>query len=138
MKKNGLFVCVLLATVVALLVCSACSKSEPQASGEAYPGGEMGNGARSFAFSVVGVEGETVDFTIKTDKEIVGDALEELGLISGEDGAYGMYVKNVNGTTLDYDKDGKYWAFYINDEYAVSGVDATEIDESAKYSFRAE
>ena len=61
-----------------------------------------------------------------------------MGLISGEDGAYGMYVKNVNGTTLDYDKDGKYWAFYINDEYAVSGVDKTKIDESAKYSFRAE
>ena len=35
-------------------------------------------------------------------------------------------------------KDGKYWAFYVNGEYAVSGVDTTEITEGGLYEFRAE
>jgi len=33
----------------------------------------------------------------------------------------------------DYDVDQTYWAFYINGEYAVSGVDTTDIDENAVY-----
>ena len=62
----------------------------------------------------------------------------ELGLISGEESQYGLYVKTVNGITLDYDKDGKYWAFYIGGEYAVTGVDTTEITAGSTYTFKAE
>jgi hypothetical protein len=62
----------------------------------------------------------------------------KVGLISGEDSDYGLYVKTVNGVTLDFDTDGKYWAFYVNGEYAVSGVDTTEITEGGLYEFRAE
>ena len=58
------------------------------------------------------------------------------GIIEGEDGPYGLYVKTVNGITLDYDKDGLYWAFYENDEYALTGVDLTKITEGQTYAFR--
>ena len=47
-------------------------------------------------------------------------------------------VTTVNGITVDFDTDGVYWAFYINDEYAQSGVDATPIEEGANDSFRVE
>ena len=40
--------------------------------------------------------------------------------------------------TLDYEADGMYWAFYINGEYAQTGVDATGVEDSAVYAFRAE
>lgn len=99
---------------------------------------ELGEGEKSFLFTVADAEGNEICFKIKTDKTIVGEALQELGLIDGEEGAYGLYVKTVNGSTYDYDADGKYWAFYVNGEYAPSGVDVTEIDESAVYSFRVE
>ena len=59
-------------------------------------------------------------------------------MIAGEDGDYGLYVKTVNGETVDYDKDGKYWAFYINGEYGMTGVDATDIVEGDSYAFKAE
>ena len=36
------------------------------------------------------------------------------------------------------DKDGKYWAFYVNGEYASAGVDATDITEGATYAFKVE
>ena len=84
------------------------------------------------------LENRETAFQIHTDKETVGDALLELGLIAGEEGAYGLYVKTVNGLTVDYDTDGKYWAFYTNGEYAVSGVDTTTIEAGITYSFKVE
>ena len=49
-----------------------------------------------------------------------------------------MYVKTVNGVTVDYDTDGKYWAFYIDDEYAMTGVDSTPITDGSSYTFKVE
>ena len=57
---------------------------------------------------------------------------------AGDEGEYGLYVKTVNGITADYDKDGAYWAFYVNGEYASSGVDSTPIAEGESYCFRVE
>lgn len=101
-------------------------------------GGVLGEGSREFALTVTDQEGNETEFEIHTDKETVGEALTEIGLIAGEESEYGLYVKTVNGVTADYDTDGKYWAFYINDEYAQTGVDTTEIKEGETYSFRVE
>ena len=94
-----------------------------------------GEGQTSFKFEVTDLDGKTTKFLVKTDKTIVGDALQEVGLITGDPGPYGLYVKSVNGITADYDKDGAYWAFYTNGEYALKGVDQTEIDTTATYAF---
>ncbi len=98
----------------------------------------IGEGALSFAFEVYNKDGSVNSVTIKTSKNTVGEALIELGIIEGEQGPYGLYVKSVNGVYADYDTDGAYWAFYINGEYAETGVDMTEIDETAVYSFKYE
>ena len=98
----------------------------------------LGEGDTSFVFEVTGTDGNTASFTINTNEKTVGDALSKLGLSEGDDTEFGLYVKTVNGTTLDFDKDGKYWAFYIDGEYAMTGVDSTDIDETSVYEFRAE
>lgn len=98
----------------------------------------LGEGNVSFTLIVTDKEGTDTQFEIHTDKETVGEALKELALIDGEEGEYGLYVKTVNGITVDYDKDGVYWAFYINGEYALSGVDATAIVEENSYAFKVE
>ena len=98
----------------------------------------LGEGQTTFGFVVVDKDGNETRFEIHTDKETVGDALLELELISGEVGDYGLYVKTVNGITADYDVDQTYWAFYINGEYAMSGVDSTTIENDAVYSFKVE
>jgi hypothetical protein len=95
-----------------------------------------GEGSTVFYFNVVDKDGNETKFEIHTDKTIVGEALLELGLIEGEDGPYGLYVKKVNGITADYDVDGTYWAFYIGDEYGMTGVDLTEIEAGATYAFK--
>lgn len=93
---------------------------------------ELGEGSKT-AVVEVKAEDKTVTFTIKTDRETVGDALLEHGLIAGEEGQYGLYVKVVNGITADYDINQSYWTFYINGEYAMSGVDGTNITEGDTY-----
>ena len=98
----------------------------------------LGTGNTVFTFTVVDGEGEETVYEIHTDKTIVGEALLELGLIEGEDGPYGLYVKAVGGIRADYDKDGIYWAFYQNNKYAPTGVDLTTITPGVIYSFRVE
>ena len=100
--------------------------------------GETVGVSKTFTFEVVPLEGETATFTITTEHQKVGDALLEEGLIVGEQGPYGLYVKTVNGITADYDVDGTYWAFYINGEYAMTGVDQTPVEDGATYAFKVE
>ena len=99
---------------------------------------EVAEESRTFVFTVIDADGNETTFDIETDKEMVGDALLEQGLIEGEEGPYGLYVKKVNGITADYDVNGTYWAFYINGEYAISGIATTPIKEGETYTFKAE
>ncbi|MBE5781562.1 MAG: DUF4430 domain-containing protein [Clostridiales bacterium] len=92
----------------------------------------LGEGAKTMAVEIAAGD-QSITLTIKTDKETVGDALMEHELISGDVGEFGLYVKNVNGILADYDVDGYYWAFYINGEYAMTGVDMTPIHEGENY-----
>ena len=98
----------------------------------------LGEGKTVFAFVVVDGDGKETTFEIHTDKATVGEALLEVKLIEGEEGPYGLYVKTVNGITADYDVDQTYWAFYINGEMAMTGVDSTNAEAGATYSFKVE
>ena len=84
------------------------------------------------------LEGKETTHEIKTDAATVGEALIEEGLIKGHTTDYGLYVDEVNGIALDWEKDGKYWAFYINGEYAQTGVDTTNVEDGAVYTFKPE
>ncbi|MEG1743913.1 MAG: DUF4430 domain-containing protein, partial [Clostridia bacterium] len=112
-----------ISTISADSATSAVSKSE-----ESSPKiNEVGQGEKNFTFEVVLQDGSKTNFAVKTNEKTVGAALVALKLIDGEDGEYGLYVKTVNGTTVDYDTDKAYWAFYVNGAYASSGVDKTDI-----------
>ena len=95
-----------------------------------------GEGATVFYFNVVDKDGKETKFEIHTDKTTVGEALLELGLIEGDMGDYGLYVKKVNGITAVYEVDGTYWAFYVGDDYGMTGVDMTDIEPGATYAFK--
>ena len=94
---------------------------------------ELGQGSKTFTLKV-DAEGYAITLTIHTDEQTVGDALLALNLVGGEQGAYGLYVKTVNGMLADYDVDQTYWSFLINGEYAMYGVDATDVVEGTAYT----
>jgi len=141
--------CIVLTVATALLTtgCNGKTDARPSSESEAGTGTEtpadgaatvLGEGNTVFSLTVADKEGNETPFEIHTDKKTVGEALLDLGLIAGEQGQYGLYVQTVNGVTADYDKDGVYWAFYINGEYAATGVDSTPIAEGDAYSLRIE
>ena len=118
--------------VFALVSCTTVEKTGVWENATYRKDTEFGEGSKTVSVEVK-AEDQSVIFTIKTDEDTVGAALLENELIAGEEGQYGLYVKVVNGITADYDIDQSYWAFYIDGEYAMSGVDTTEITEGAKY-----
>ena len=144
-KKLLVTLLVVLIAVMALFIagCTNNSQDEPTTTEPVQTTGQSsaivkGEGENAFVFIAVDLDGNSTHYMIKTDKETVGEALLENGLIAGDDSEYGLYVKTVNGITLDYDKDGKYWAFYEENAYANQGVDSTPINEGGVYTFKPE
>ena len=95
---------------------------------------EIGNGEKTLTVNVI-VEEKSVVLTLHTDKNTLGDALTEHELISGEQGAYGLYVKTVNGIYADYNKTKSYWSVNKDGEYMTVGVDLAEIQDGEGYEF---
>lgn len=139
-----LLLCIMLVFAMSLVMtgCNGGKKDSASDSGTTggvkVEGNVLGEGDTQFTFTVVDGEGNETEFEIHTDKKTVGEALLDAGLIAGEEGDYGLYVKTVNGITVDFEEDGAYWAFYVDGQYASTGVDSTEIKEGASYSFKVE
>ncbi|MDD6283880.1 MAG: DUF4430 domain-containing protein [Firmicutes bacterium] len=132
--------CLVLIAAMALTM-TACSNTGAGTSSVSSAGSPdiatvLGEGDTSFSLTVADADGKETYFVINTDEKTVGAALLKLDLISGDESQYGLYVKKVNGITADYDADGTYWAFYIDGEYASTGVDSTDITDGASYALR--
>lgn len=102
------------------------------------PENELTDDAISFTFKVVHLDGTEKTFEVETNNTILADALVEKGYISGYQSQYGLTVETVDGETLDWETSSAYWALYIDDEYASTGVSSTVIQEGATYTFKAE
>lgn len=136
MKKN---LALILALVMLMSVLAGCTASGGQATSVVVTNGQtLGEGAVSFPLTIVDKEGNEISITVNTDKETVGEALLELGIVEGEDGDYGLYMTHVNGIPAIFEEDGTYWAFYINGEYAMTGVEMTPIADGESYMLKVE
>lgn len=126
-----------LSVVVLLLLCLVATgcQAEPEVTGiwanATYAEDTtLGEGATTLTV-VVSAEDKEVTFTIHTDKETVGAALIEAGIVEDADGD-GLFTV-VNGMTADYNVDQTYWAFYENDAYAMTGMNDTAITVGVTY-----
>ena len=130
--KSIISIALSLLFLLSLVACNTVDKTGAWENAIYLKDKELGKGSKTIMVEVE-AEDQKVTFTIHTDKDTVGDALMEHDLIEGEEGAYGLYVKKVNGITADYDTDKHYWALYIDGEYAMSGVDSTEVKDGVTY-----
>ena len=133
----SVILCVVLVAATALFTsgCSDKKSYEPPKEITTLSEGvsAIGEGEKSFTFTITDADGNETELLVRTDKTIVGEALQELGLLAGEEGPYGLYIKSVNGIVADFDVDQTYWAFNIGGEYAMTGVDQTDITEGTVY-----
>lgn len=119
---------VLLSIVLLLALLCGCTPKDDNASSE----------PKTFTLEIVYEDGKTEEINVTSTEKYVGSALINEGIIEGEDGKYGMYIKSVNGVEADFEKTGTYWAFYIDGEYATTGVDKAEIKDGTKYTLKVE
>lgn len=113
-KKNILIVAILVAVVV--LLAAVWMVFRPQ--GVA--------GEKQLVVSVVDAEGNTEEFSFSTSQEFLRGALEEQGLVQGEESQYGLYVTEVNGLAAD-ESQQQWWCFTKGGEDVMTGVDSTPI-----------
>lgn len=131
--KNLLTLLLLLTTLLAAVSCGGDAPDPALWDSATYKENTTFGDGETTVEVEVRVEENAVTFTIKTDMSILGAALLEHNLIAGEQSIYGLYVKNVNGITADYDVDKSYWSFYKDGEYLMSGVDTTVITDGDHY-----
>ena len=84
------------------------------------------SGSKSIGVSVVLLEGDPSEYTIRTDEEYLRGALESIDLIEGSESEYGLFVTTVNGVTVD-DSKQQWWCFTQDGEMLMTGVDTTPI-----------
>ena len=144
MKNNGtrkllsLILVFVLIAAAALTGCSGKPAETTEAPAQTLPITEVGEGASNFELTIVDKDGVTHLYRVHTNVGMMGEALTEVGLIDGEQGPYGLYIKSVLGQTLDFETDGMYWSFYVNGEYAQTGVDQIPVEHEAHYMLKAE
>ena len=93
---------------------------------------EKGEGLKTFTVTVVHADGTEKEFSYKTDEKTLGDYLESQGLIESEGADDGMF-HTVDGEKADWNENQSYWAFYEGEEYAMTGIYATDITDGGSY-----
>ena len=89
-------------------------------------------GSKAIVFQVTHSDGNVVNFDIRTDSENLRGALEQKGLIAGDEGPYGLFVTQIDGETAD-DSQRQWWCFTKDGEMLNTGVDDTMIAYGEHY-----
>lgn len=120
--KRKYFTLILLA---ALLLASlfAARLSAPESEGEKH-----------ITVAVEHLGGETREFNITTDAVYLRAALEEAGLIAGEEREYGLWVMTVDGESAD-ESAQQWWGYTVNGETAAYGVESQPITDGDRCVF---
>ena len=127
MKK--LFAALLILAMV--LSLAACVSTKPAETIPEKPGDKTA-ATMKFTVTVVHADGSEKAFNYETTETKLGDYLESQGLIDSQGADDGMF-HTVDGEKADWNENQSYWAFYLGEEYAMTGIYATDITDGAAY-----
>ncbi len=115
-------VCVLIALVVGALLIYNANK----------PAAQLGD--KNIVVTVIHKDESKREFKINTSAETLRAACEEQNLIAGDESEYGLYVKTVDGETVNEDNQ-EWWSITKDGEMLMTGVDDTMIADGEQYAF---
>ncbi len=115
MKDKKLIIALIALVAVAAVMVGVLLITDPFAS----------QGTKTFTVTVIHGDGTEKVFTYRTTEEYLGAVLYAEGLIV-ESASAGMF-DTVDGEKAEWNVDQSYWAFYIGEDYAATGVDTTPI-----------
>lgn len=134
MNKKTILATVALVAAIALLlgVYFLIGPGRTVDSGATTGTDASGNTISGCHFTVTVVHSDKTEkvFTYTAPEGKLGAFLEEKGLIQGS--GDGMF-HTVDGEKADWNVNQSYWAFYLNGEYAMSGIYDTDIVDGTVY-----
>lgn len=89
-------------------------------------------GAKTITVDVIHKDTSQKTFEYHTDREYLGEVLIDEGLVSGEEGAYGMFITTVDSETVD-NANQEWWCITKNQEMLNTSADQTPIADGEKY-----
>ena len=111
----------LVVLIAAMALFTGCQKAEVQ------------TGEKTITVEIIVEGAETVTKTIQIEAEYLRGALDqEEGLVIGEEGPYGLFIKTVNGITVD-DAKQQWWCITKGGEDVFTGVETTPIADGDKF-----
>lgn len=118
--KKSIVIAIVALVIVLLAATVLYFVYRPQAAG----------GSKEVTIHVIDDQKNVTTYEVKTDAKYLQGAMEAAdGLkFSGKDSDYGLMVDTVNGLRADYDLDGAYWGFSVNDEYCNYGINEQPIN----------
>lgn len=94
--------------------------------------GSVTQGAKSITVDVIHKDGSQKTFNYHTDREYLGEVLTDEELVSGDIGAYGMFITTVDGETAD-DTNQEWWCITKGNEQLNTSADQTPIADGDNY-----
>ena len=130
MKNKKIITVVVGLLVAALAMFGVWRTFAPKAAG----------GEKQVVVHVIDDAGADTSYAEKTDAEYLSEVMDELAekfdfSYEGATSEYGLFIDTINGVKADYDKDGAYWAIYVNDEYGQYGADSQPVADGDVYKF---
>ncbi len=115
-RKTRFLMLVVLSVLIAAVLFTGCQKPETQ------------TGEKTITVQIVLADGESETRTIRTEALYLRGALDQEGLIAGDEGEYGLFVQTVNGITADSSKQ-EWWCFTKGGADLFTSVDLTPIED---------
>ena len=99
---------------------------------------EPEKGEKTITVTVVHKNGEEKTFTYHTDELYLDKVLIAEGLIEGYTDQYGFVIEKVDGEAAVWDTDSAYWALYVGEEYATTGISSTPVYDGSVFVLKYE
>ena len=94
---------------------------------------ETQQGSKAITVTVIHKDKTEKTFTYHTDEEFLDKVLLAEGLIEGKEDQYGLIIEKVDGEAAIWETDNAYWALYIGEEYATTGISATPVYDGSTF-----
>ena len=91
-------------------------------------------GSKQVTIQIVYADGTSKSLEYRTDAEFLSELLLEKELVTGYTSEeFGFTIDSVDGITLDWSKDGAYWAPYVGEEYATTSAAGIALTDGGVY-----
>ena len=131
MKKTLLSASALILAVITLLCFVSCEKVDATGIWENatyLSDTTVGKGEKTVTVEIVAAE-QSITITVKTDKNDLGAALYELGIINDP-----AFFDTCNGMLASWEKDQAYWAFKQDGKMLNYGINDAKISGGESFS----